>query len=123
MRPQGAGNFANPQSMFLTATATCMFGLLPEQSPVRLCLTGGKPAETKPCTKRLSILQYVQYSPPPSLHPGMELFRLKSQVASPESQVGEVPIVPPVIVGDIREADPQAPPPHRWPRIAQRGSP
>jgi hypothetical protein len=36
------------KSMFLTATATCMFGPLPEQSSARLLFDGSKPAETKP---------------------------------------------------------------------------
>lgn len=57
------------------------------------------------------------YSPLLALAPGIELFRRDSQVASPEfvslrvaiREVGEVPKVPPVLVGDILEADRQAP--------------
>lgn len=55
----------SPESMFLTGTAACMFGPLPARSPVRLCLTGGKPAETKPCKKdRLRVAAGVRVVPP-----------------------------------------------------------
>lgn len=119
MGPQGAGNFSNPQSMFLTATATCMLGLLPEQSLARLCLTGANLQKQSPARNETKI---VVSSPLLAFPPGSSCSAASRKSRGASRKVGEVPIVPPV-VGDILEADPQAPLPHRWPRIAQRGSP
>lgn len=88
-----------PQSMFLTGTASRMFGLLSARPPVRVCLTGGKPAETKPCKKDRSRVPSGVRVVPPQGRGG--------QRPPPGAYVGDT--LEPVLKGT----------PHRLPRMAQ----
>ncbi|KAJ5698256.1 hypothetical protein N7462_000261 [Penicillium macrosclerotiorum] len=95
--PQSPPSPTSPQSMFLTVTATCMFGLLPGQSPARL-FDGSKPAETKPCAKDAASPDPRRGSRvvPPRIA-SRKTTVTKSREVPAKSQVGEALIVPPVL--------------------------